>query len=207
MGSEHRLFLGGALVASAVVFAPHARADDTPVIAPEPTTTEAARPPAPDPESAVPAPQTEPVPTPEGTRVPETVQGRVYLRPHRSLVLLGVTLFGVAYTSAAITGAVSDRPSDRWLLAPFVGPWIDLGQRDCVGRPCGSNDDVAKTFVIASGLAQAAGLGILVWGLLAPEVIETRVEVPKKGAGAGATLSVTPTSFVGGAGVAALGTF
>ena len=205
-----RLSLGSAIASCALCLASATpayaqetpQADDPPPAPPSPSSTA----PETEPEDSQPAPQSEPLPTPSGPstgRAPETVEGRVYLRPHRSLVVLGLGLFGIAFTASAIAGGVSDRPSDRWLLAPVVGPWIDLSKRDRSVRPCGSNDDVAKSFIVASGLVQAAGLGVLVWGLLVPEIIETRVVAPKQGS----TVSITPTTLAGGAGVAALGTF
>lgn len=213
----HRLFLGSSIVVGVLASSAGARAQESPSSDDPPATADEA-PPETEPAGAKPAPQTFPLPTPPSTpsptgRAPETVPGKVYLRPHRSLVALGLGLFGVAFTASAITGGVSDRPSDRWLFAPVVGPWVDLSKRDCSARPCGSNDDVAKSFVVASGLAQAAGLGVLLWGLLTPEIIETRVEVPKgaqrepRKDETRATISIVPSSFVSGAGLAALGTF
>ncbi|MBS2015876.1 MAG: hypothetical protein JST00_23515 [Deltaproteobacteria bacterium] len=195
-----RRVLATSALALAMAFGRQARADE------EPAGARAEGPP----EGGVAAPQTEPLPTPPappGSPAPETVPGKVILRPHRSIVLLGVGMFGSAFVASAIAGGISERPSDRWLFAPVVGPWVDLGNRDCAARPCGSNDDVAKAFVVASGMAQAAGIGVLVWGLLAPEVIETRVVAPKSSSARAPEVAIVPSSWPDGVGVAALGTF
>ncbi|MDB5216024.1 MAG: hypothetical protein JWO86_3951, partial [Myxococcaceae bacterium] len=77
--------------------------------------------------------------------------------PNRALLLTGTTTFLVSYVPSVIVSAVSLRDEDKKLVIPVAGPWIDLEQRDCNSRPCGSHNDLDKALIITSGVAQAAG--------------------------------------------------
>jgi len=106
-----------------------------------------------------------------------------------------------------IGGAVSDRDEDKRLFIPVVGPWLDLGQRDCnSGNPCGGNEDLAKAMIISSGVAQGAGVLLALSSLVIPEstsvterTTTAKVVKPK--------VNVAPVSFAAGAGIGAVGRF
>ena len=89
------------------------------------------------------------------------------------------------------------------LFIPVVGPWVDLGNRDCATRSCG-NDDVAKAMIISSGIAQGVGVLLGVGSLFVPESTTTRTrnEVTSK-----AEVTFTPVSYGSGAGLGAVGRF
>lgn len=197
------LICGGVIGLGVGTFAPPARADDATAaadapadetkgtLAPEPGIQP---PPSTGPVGSAPPPAQQPDNV-GGGRVPWTVAGKISLRPHRAIVTLGATIFTLAYAPAAVVGVTSDRDSDRALLAPFAGPWLALAQRDCAAQPCGSNDDVAKAFTLASGFAQAGGLAIVIWGLVVPEIIETRIETtPPPSSSSPASSSSSPSS-------------
>jgi len=50
--------------------------------------------------------------------------------PSAYLFSSGLVTTGLSYTPALIVAINSDRSEDKYLYAPFVGPWMDLGARD-----------------------------------------------------------------------------
>jgi hypothetical protein len=112
------------------------------------------------------------------------------------------TLLVASYVPSAIVGAVSDRDEDRYLFIPAVGPWVDLGRRDCTARPC-TNDGLDKALLIGSGILQGIGTVGVVASFFVPE---RRTQVTT--ASAKKTFVVSPAQLGrGGCGLAALGTF
>jgi hypothetical protein len=121
------------------------------------TTTQAAV------DTNVTTPVTPPPPSESGAS-----QSTTYV--NRPLLATGLVLFGGSYIPAIAVGAESNRPSDNPnLYIPVVGPWLDLGQRDCsVGRPC-VNETGNKTLLIVDGAAQGLGALAVITSLFIPE--------------------------------------
>ena len=58
---------------------------------------------------------------------------------------------GLSYTPALIVAVNSDRSEDKYLYAPFVGPWLDLAARD-------DGDKLDNTLLVVDGVFQTIGL-------------------------------------------------
>ena len=118
----------------------------------------------------------------------------------------GAVLLLGPYVAGVIVAAESPLEQDHRLYIPVVGPWLDLGQRPgTFGGDSTTGDKVGSVLLIGSGVAQAAGLVMLVSGLAVPSTTRTTttttatVEKPH--------VAVTPLSFQGGGGLGAVGTF
>jgi hypothetical protein len=80
-------------------------------------------------------------------------------------------MFGGTYTASMIVGAESSRQQDHQdLFYPVVGPWMDIGHRDCNVNVC-SGEPGALALLALDGIGQ--GLGIL--AVLASIAIPERV--------------------------------
>ncbi|MEO6419097.1 MAG: hypothetical protein ABIP39_06805 [Polyangiaceae bacterium] len=88
--------------------------------------------------------------------------------PNRPLLYTGMVLFAGSYGSSLIVAATSERDGDKRLYWPLVGPWLDLGNRQCDIRPCG-NDSAEKALLIADGITQAAGAFLMVSSIFVAE--------------------------------------
>lgn len=88
-------------------------------------------------------------------------------RPSRTLLYTGGAIFLGSYAASAIASAIVGTDGDRWLAVPVAGPWIALGQRQtsCGFGDCGLHEDVNLIGITASGVAQAAGLGLMIASL------------------------------------------
>jgi hypothetical protein len=127
-------------------------------------------------------------------------------RPNRVLLSTGTGLFVLSYGGSVIAGAVSDREEDKRLFIPVVGPWLNLGQRDCgAATPCGGNEDLAKAMIVTSGVVQGAGILMALGSFFIPET--TTVTERTQTAKTKPTVKVLPVSFAAGAGVGAVGRF
>src|SRR5262249_34157204 len=93
--------------------------------------------------------------------------------PNEFLLSTGTSIFVLSYVPSVIIGAVSPRDADRNLFIPVVGPWIDLGDRGCDTRPCGTHEDLNKAMIITSGVAQGAGVLLAISSLFVPEKTTT----------------------------------
>lgn len=124
--------------------------------------------------------------------------------PNRTLLWGGVTVFAVTYTGSVVAGGVAgDRVEDKNLFIPVVGPWLDLGQRNCEFRGCNDDEEVVfKSLIVASGIAQGAGVLMAVSSFFVPETRKATI-----GATAKPEVRFTPVSYAGGAGVGAVGRF
>jgi len=125
--------------------------------------------------------------------------------PNRRLLWTGVTAFAVTYTASVVGGGVGgDRISDKNLFIPLVGPWLDLGQRDCEFRGCNDKQEVVfKSLIIASGIVQGAGVLVALSSLFIPETTQpVRIQAKTR-----PDVHVLPVSLSGGAGLGAVGTF
>lgn len=88
-------------------------------------------------------------------------------RSVRSLVITGSISFGISYLISILTGAtvVSSNRNDGMKLtpmfAPVVGPFIAIGTAKA--------DGAGTLWLVLDGLAQTAGLTMLIYGLKAEE--------------------------------------
>jgi hypothetical protein len=112
-------------------------------------------------------------------------------RPRKGLVVAGSIIFGVPYFLSLSVAASSKYDPDRWLYAPLVGPFVDLGNRkescSTTGNPnittyttC-SDDSSERFFLMADGLMQVAGATMLVLGLALPQYLLVRDDAPYVG--------------------------
>jgi hypothetical protein len=131
-------------------------------------------------------------PTPE-----HTPQGELMLG------VSGAILLGLPYGASVQAAAASERETDRLLYVPVAGPWATLIERSlCRSAGCRGNVAGDTLPLVANGLAQAAGLALIMVAISTP----TSSESPRPRA-ARATLHVTPASYPGGGGLAAFGSF
>lgn len=139
-----------------------------------------------------------------GSPAPDTYQERrVEALPNRPLLSAGGTLFVLSYGASVVTAAVSDREADKNLFIPVAGPWIDLADRGCETRDCGSREGLAKAMLITSGVVQGAGVLLAVGSLFIPQTVEEK----RVNNAAKPTVRFSPASFGAGAGAMAVGTF
>lgn len=131
-------------------------------------------------------------PTVEHTRQGELMLG-----------VTGATLLGLPYAASVWSAAESDRPGDRLLYVPVVGPWASIVNRATCTVP-GCRGDIAADALplVADGVAQAAGFALLMVAV----TTSTRTESHPRARAAG-TLHVAPASYPGGGGLAAFGSF
>ena len=156
-------------------------------------------------------PVQQPVATTTTTAAPYTYPSDSYAertverRPNRTLLSTGVGILVVSYGASAVAGAISDRESDKNLFIPVVGPWLDLGNRDCGTDPCGNREDINKAMLITSGVVQGAGLLMALGSLVIPE--SSTVTEKRSTAKVKPEVRVSPVSFRAGAGLGAIGRF
>jgi hypothetical protein len=92
--------------------------------------------------------------------------------------------------------ASSKTDSDRWLYAPLVGPFIDLGNRKETcdfginsngGRNayCSDDDSSVRFFLMTDGLMQAAGATMMILGFALPQRLLVRDDAPFVGSSGG----------------------
>jgi hypothetical protein len=70
--------------------------------------------------------------------------------PNAFLFSSGLVMTGLSYTPALVVAINSDRSEDKYLYAPFVGPWLDLAARDGGGK-------LARTLLVVDGVFQTIG--------------------------------------------------
>lgn len=116
---------------------------------------------------------------------------------------MGVGVFLVSYSPAAIAGARSTHGPDKRLLIPFAGPWTIL-DRDCAAQHCMADASSAKALIIASGAAQAAGLLLAIGSLVFPETTRREPSLAKLEQ---PSATILPMAFGAGAGIGATGRF
>jgi hypothetical protein len=109
--------------------------------------------------------------------------GTVVMKRQSGALWFGALSFGAAYLGAFIGGAVSN--DDRSLLAPVVGPWLNLVNRPaCVVDPSIGPNCVPDTFArfgsVFSGIFQGLGLIFIVAGLPSHADIEDPPEKDEK---------------------------
>ncbi len=110
-------------------------------------------------------------------------------RPHRTLLITGGAIFVGTYAASVVVGATLSEDADRNLIVPVAGPWIALAERHCGLGDCGFYEDVNDWGLIASGVLQAAGIGLMITSLFIEEPrhrTHAKVRVVPMGAGVGA---------------------
>ena len=144
----------------------------------------------------------------DGRRAPSARARLGRTRRHQPTLLgSGVGTFVVGYAPSVVVGIVGDHKGDDNLFIPVVGPWLNLGKRDCSGATvltsngpyelasrsnCGTSD-IERAALIASGVVQGAGVLQMLGSLFVPQ---RRVDVVV--GSRGPSFSVTPTYFRGG---------
>jgi hypothetical protein len=134
--------------------------------------------------------------------------GTTKVRPNRPLLITGSAIFLGSYAATAIQGAASPLDADRKNLIPLVGPWINMSERPCnLNTNCSAKENANNALLIGSGIAQGAGIALVLLSLVVPETKErsamtAKAEPPKP------EFRVLPASMGNaGAGAFAVGTF
>jgi hypothetical protein len=138
--------------------------------------------------------------------------GHVATTRKTSMLVGGIVLTTLAYLPTAYVGVSSPRASDRVLLAPIAGPWIDYAGRDRCVPPKGSEvlpvdpcigETASRVALIISGVIQSFG------GLLTVIALPstTYVERVDRGVASAPSWTVVPTATPHGGGGAIVGTF
>lgn len=128
-------------------------------------------------------------------------------RPNRPMLITGGAIFLGSYAASAIVAGTSNTQADNdYLAIPVAGPWINLAERPCGLGDCGSREDVNQALIIGSGVAQAAGIGLMVASLFVPENKERTVAKSAKVV-AKPEVKVVPLQLRSGGGFGAIGTF
>jgi hypothetical protein len=79
--------------------------------------------------------------------------------PNAFLFTSGLITTGLSYTPALVVAVNSDRSEDKYLYAPFVGPWLNLAARD-------DDSKLNRTLLVVDGVFQTMGALQLVASLL-----------------------------------------
>ncbi|HEY3665431.1 MAG TPA: hypothetical protein VGL19_05500 [Polyangiaceae bacterium] len=124
--------------------------------------------------------------------------------PSRSMLLSGLSTFGISYGAAVVVAATSSLDADHSMYVPFAGPWMALsGRGPCgVGTPRTCNAATAdKVLIITDGVFQALGGLLVVEAFFNPETrTVTRAD-------ARPAIRVVPQVGANGYGLAAFGNF
>jgi hypothetical protein len=97
------------------------------------------------------------------------------MRMRRGPIIAGSILFGITYTTTVLSAAAlrdAGNSTYGWLYLPAIGPLIDLTN---------SGSATASTFLVLDGLAQSAGLALLIWGLTSPSpvIVRNQIDAPR----------------------------
>lgn len=135
-------------------------------------------------------PPASPPPTAESTTV---YKKKV---PNTALLVTGAALFASTYVTTAAITASEGRPNgvDDHLYIPIAGPWVNIARTD--------HDTGDNVLIVGSGILQGIGAGLFISSFFVPE----KIEAARINAGP-VKMKVTPTTYTGGAGIGAVGTF
>jgi hypothetical protein len=128
-----------------------------------------------------------------------------YRPPNPYLMGTGAILVAGPYIAGAIVAGTNAHEWDDKLYYPVLGPWFDLGGRPCTfGSSCSNADHWSGVALIGSGVAQGAGIVLMISSVLVPPphhktAVSAKNQRPH--------VSFMPVSYKGGAGVGAVGTF
>jgi hypothetical protein len=145
----------------------------------------------------------------------EPIPGGGHVKTTRSTGLLvgGLVVFALSYAPNVYVGATSPLRTDKDLLVPLAGPWVDLAERPKCVPPAGSQalpispcivETISKVAIVTGGAVEALGAILVVSGIPS----STRVSYEgDRFAIKRPTLAVVPTAGPGGTGLGAAGTF
>jgi hypothetical protein len=142
--------------------------------------------PAPQPNTVVVQPTSEPVehnvvvvPTPQQA----AENNETTTVTNSNVIVTGVLTFGVSYGIAAIAAAQSDRSSDKRMYVPLLGPWLAMSDRgDCpVEESKCDNETTDKILMAVDGVFQAVGVVTAVYGVLSPVTVTHSTTTAKSG--------------------------
>jgi hypothetical protein len=124
--------------------------------------------------------------------------------PSTGMLVTGLSLFGVSYGAALIVAGTSDRDTDEQMAIPIAGPWMNLSDRPSRDAPGVDRDREAtyRVLIVADGVFQAVGAGLIVGSFLFPERRTVTRTVATKPA-----IQVAPVTGPGHHGVVAFGQF
>jgi len=101
-------------------------------------------------------------------------------RPRVAPIVGGAVTFGVCYF-AGVGGALSNANSSLYPMGfymPIFGPWVELG---FLAEASGFDDDariVANIGLVLDGIAQALGVGLMIYGVAAPKHVHAPNVMP-----------------------------
>jgi hypothetical protein len=126
-----------------------------------------------------------------------------YAGPSRGMLFTGIGLFGVSYGAALIVASTSNLDADDHMVVPIAGPWMNLADRPSRSSPDVDRDreTTNRVLIVADGIGQALGAGLIVGSFLFPERRTTVRQV------ASHEVHIVPMTGPGGHGVAAIGHF
>jgi hypothetical protein len=102
-------------------------------------------------------------------RAPERAE---LAKPNPVLFGSGGLAFAGAYIPGIVVAASSDHDGDKWLYAPLIGPWIDLGTRGCensIATPTCGVTGFDRAALITSGVVQALGAAAMLGSFAVPQ--------------------------------------
>jgi hypothetical protein len=118
-------------------------------------------------------------------------------RPRKGMVIAGSVVFGVLYLISAYSGAIGDDLANGgenkagWMFLPVLGPFLEWSETDST---------TLRYMLALDGLAQAAGVTMLVCGLLYPRHLLVRNDL--------ASMTITPMKIgMEGSGFGLVGRF
>jgi hypothetical protein len=94
----------------------------------------------------------------------------------------GTAMFVASYAASAIVAGRSDHEGADRLYIPVAGPWMALNDwNTCNGTQllC-SSSNTDKALLIADGVVQAAGLVVMIDGLMEPTLTQSRMVIADK---------------------------
>ena len=90
------------------------------------------------------------------------VRREVTVAPSAAFIASGTVALSLGYGVASILAISSTYDKDRLLFIPIAGPWIDLGLRP----PTTTDESWARVGLVVDGVAQLAGLVLVVTGVV-----------------------------------------
>ena len=117
---------------------------------------------------------------------------RATRRPNVPMLTSGATTAAAGYVPSLLVAMNSERRGDDNLYIPVAGPWMDLAQRGgCAPNSC-TTEALYKGGLVAAGLAQAVGAGLVIGSFIVPErrTVAKTVIVPAQMGRGGAGLAV-----------------
>ena len=145
----------------------------------------------------------------------EHIPGRGRIKTTRStgLLVAGITLLFLSYAPSAYVGATSTLKTDRALLVPLAGPWLDIAERPKCVPPAGSEalpvnpcivETISKAVIVAAGAVEGLGAILIAAGISSSTPVSYEGD---KVVAQAPTLKVLPSFAFNGAGLRAVGTF